>query len=281
MLKMCNFEAKNIKIGKVDKVSAFVRYLVRTSEFTKVRNKMKKSVDLLELSHPGDSALSMDEKVVKTTLGIESGEKFISNRKEFFAILEELAALPDKEEYDALQVQDKYFLTMLAHTIDKTIVLDKSILPSGLDELITAFYEKGSVKGARETLRSTFNRLCGEDGFLFYGIRFSRKDFEESDIRRFMSFFTKGAERPTDKKSGVIGKYDFRKLDDSVKVQADAVTTLFSVVICSRLETYEKVPTVKTAGTEKENSGTTPSTVEGKKEVGGFALDTAKEKEVK
>lgn len=240
MLQSITFESKNVVSEKMNEVSDMIHYVVRSHELNSVVSRFKDSVKTLEDAHVGINAWAMSEEDIRTTLDAESAEKFIAAQSEYNSLKEELASLPDKTKYEALSVMDKTFICILAHSNLKGIKLDIDILPKNFEKAIKSYYSKGSMKEVRDLLRSIFNEQCGKDGDMFYGVRLSRSNFSDEEIRTCMAKFRGDATRKFDKDTESFGKFDWIIKDGTKSVQALAVTTLFAVTLNSRLDSYDR-----------------------------------------
>ena len=113
------------------------------------------------------------------------------------------------------------------------------------EKCATAYFENGKMRDVKDALRSIFNLKCGTDGALFHGIKLTRGDFAESDIRKAMTRLCGGASRTMGKDAQgnpTVGKFDWRMKYKDKAALALALTDLIGVTLESRVESYERKP---------------------------------------
>lgn len=243
-----NFVAKNVVAENMNTVSNMIAYKVRTHEYNAIiQSKFwKDCVSALDTAHPNCDVFSVIESDAKPALG-DDYDSFMEKRKEVIALKKELANLPTEEQYNALSEVDKTFVCIYAHTVTKGIKLDKAIIKDmDVTNAIAAFYKQGSMKKAKDILRSVFNNTCGKDGNLFYGVRLKKSDFNDEDVRTCLAYFRGNASQGKKKDANgnvVVTSYNWVNRDGSVDAQMMAITNLFGVVLSSRLKDWTR-PTV-------------------------------------
>lgn len=244
MLKSINFEGKNVVAGKVDIATKMNQFVIRNHELELLVSRNRETVKVLESEHAEEiSAWDLKPEEIRTCTGLDSvdKERFIKACEEYHELNDILSELPTKDEFNALPDVDKTFLTVIAHSNMRGVKLPKECLPENMADMIADFYKTGNLKNFRESMRSTFNRLFQEDGELFYGVRFARADFDSDELRTCLAAFRGDAGRKFDKKTESFGSYEWRIKDGITSVQQMAVTNLFAIVICSRMDHYDRV----------------------------------------
>lgn len=239
--------SKNHKSEKFDVICNFVRLVVRNYEYERMvsNDEYVRLKGLVEDDHEGINGLTCPDETVKEYITDNKDAKtFLDMRKEVNGLLDEIKSFGVTiEQYNALSDTDKVFITLQAHTAMPGIKLDKSVL-EGIDfkKVVENYYSKGSLKGAKDTLKGLFNKIVGSEGELFYGVKLRKSDFADQDIRSCFAYFRGTAKRPVTKKDGneTYGQYTWVKKDGNTNAQAMAITNLFSVVL-DREKDYEVI----------------------------------------
>ena len=208
---------KNHKVESFDSICAFVRFLVRHSEYEKITKTSGDFATLkkkIEDAHTSTDVLTCEEDVIKSSLTPAEAEIFLT-----------------------------LFITLQAHTAMKSIKLDKSILNEiDLSKPIGKYFSSGSLKGIKDIFRTIFAKVVGSEGSLFYGVKLRKSDFSDEDLRSCLSYFRGNAARTVSSKGGTkaYGEYDWIRKDESKDAQAMALTNLFAVVL-DRNKDYEVI----------------------------------------
>lgn len=233
----------------------YVIALVRNTELSRMQDKdtFKKGKSTIEKDHADIDVMTCEESVINISLGNDAGQ-FIKDRAEIKALQEECAKCLSMDKITSLCLTDRIHVTLMAHAIYKSVVLDADIFDTekgGVDisKAIQAYYNKGSMKDLKDALRPVFNKLLGSEGDYFYAIKTSRSDFEDKDLRNFLASFGGNAKRETTKKGKdvVFGNYNYVDKSGNKKVQLSAFTTLCAVV----LDNAKKHSVIKPEESEK------------------------------
>lgn len=225
---------KNHKDGAMDKISNMVRFYVRYNEYTALESAHKATIEALEKAHQGIDALTVDEKVVRDFFGekaADDAETFLAARDEMVEIRDDMAAIPVKyNDFTALPVVDRVFITLQAHTALRRVNLDSTLLANfDVKSVVGDYYAKGSMKGEKDKLRAAFQATVGGEGDLFYGVKLKKSDLDDYDVRQFLATFGGRAARAKTK-SG-YGTYDWVQGWNSDRKALEAATTLFAVIL--------------------------------------------------
>lgn len=217
----------------------YVVAIVRNTELSRMQEKksFKDGKAILEKDHADIDIMTCEESVVNVSLGNDAGQ-FLKDRAEIKALLEECANCIPMDRVTALCLTDRIHVTLMAHAIYKSVILDSDIFDAekgGVDisKAIQAYYNKGSMKDLKDALRPVFNKLLGTEGDYFYAVKTSRADFEEKDLRNFLANFGGTARREVTKKGKevVFGNYNYVDKSGNKKAQISAFTTLCAVVL--------------------------------------------------
>ena len=236
---------KNHKPEKFNTICNFVRFVVRQAEYEKAYASIKDTRETLESEHENINALTCDdEKIREYITDAIKAQEYLDARKEVIAILKERDSFGvTLEEYNALSSTDKIFITLQAHTAISSIKLDTTILNNiDIKTPVEKFYSKGSLKGVKDIFKAIFNNCVGQEGELFYGVKLKKSDFADEDLRNCLAKFRGDAKRTRTKKDDleIYGDYKWTKKDGNSKIQALAITNLFSVVL-DRAKDYEVI----------------------------------------
>lgn len=262
MLKTEKFYSKTNALKDTSfKFADYVETLVRNKELQNVKEKksFKDGRAELEKVNPDIDVLTCDIATVNKTLGNDAGQ-FIKDREEVIALQVECARLIPIEKVTALCLTDRVHITLMARAIYKNIQLDAEIFDTekgGIDisKAIKTYYSNGSMKELKDALRPVFNKLIGNEGDYFYGIKVKKSDFAEKDLRNFLATFGGNAKREVlkSKKDGkeTITFKDFNYVDKAgnKKIQIAAFTTLCAVV----LDNASKHEVIKPETTEEKS----------------------------
>ena len=233
----------------------YVTALIRNTELSRMQYKdtFKKGKATIEKDHADIDVMTCEESIINVSLGNDAGQ-FIKDRAEIKALQEECAKCLPMDKITSLCLTDRIHVTLMAHAIYKSVVLDADIFDTekgGVDisKAIQAYYNKGSMKDLKDALRPVFNKLLGSEGDYFYAIKTSRADFDEKDLRNFLATFGGTAKRETTKKGKdiVFGNYNYVDKSGNKKVQLSAFTTLCAVV----LDNAKKHSVIKPEESEK------------------------------
>ena len=221
----------------------YVVTLVRNKELETAKNKksFRDGKAQLEKDHADIDVLTCSKDMVNASLGNDAGQ-FLKDRDEVIALQKECANLLPMDKITALCQTDRVHITLMAHAIYKNCQLDIDLFDTekgGVDisKAVQEYYNKGSMKTLKDSLRPVFNKIIGEEGDFFYGIKIKKSDFAEKDLRNFLALFGGTAKRDCvkSKKDGVetVTFKDFNYVDKSgnKKVQISAFTTLCAVVL--------------------------------------------------
>lgn len=226
---------KNKDFSMLDYVTA----LVRNTELSNVQNRKtwKDAKKALEAAHANIDVMECEDAVVIETLKNDAGQ-FLKDRLEIKALKEECTTCIPMDKITSLCLTDRVHVTLMAHAIYKSVVLDADIFDTekgGVDisKAIQAYYNKGSMKDLKDALRPVFNKLLGTEGDHFYAVKTKKSDFAEKDLRHFLASFGGDAKRETSTKGKetVFSNYDYIDKSDNKKVQISAFTRLCEVVL--------------------------------------------------
>ena len=238
---------KNHKVESFDSICAFVRFLVRHSEYEKLTKSTGDFATLrkkIEDAHTSVDVLTCEEDVIKSSLTPAEGEIFLALRQEVLDLKDAIQETGKSlEDFNTLSDTDKVFITLQAHTAMKSIKLDKSILDEiDLSKPIGKYFSSGSLKGIKDIFRTIFAKVVGKEGQLFYGVKLKKSDFSDGDLRNCLAYFRGNAARTASSKGGTkaYGEYDWIRKDESKDAQAMALTNLFAVVL-DRNKDYEVI----------------------------------------
>jgi hypothetical protein len=220
-----------------------VETLIRNKELEKAlaKKSFRDGKTILEDDHTDIDVLTCSESVIKTSLGNDAGQ-FIKDRDEIIALQNEVDKCLPLEDVTSLDMTDRVSVTLIAHAIYSSVVLDSDIFnpeKSGVDisNAISAYYKRGSMKDLKDALRPVFHKLLGQDGTNFYAVKTKKSDFAESDLRHFLASFGGSARRNSTKKKvdgetvTTWGNYVYNTKSSNKKLQASAFTTLCAVVL--------------------------------------------------
>ena len=239
MLKSENIviRVSNQKPETMDKISNFVHYLCWSNELETLSSTFSKMRSLIECTFPTENVneiTDINKLVMVDGLDIQ---KFLNTRDQLESVKATLAKLDsvgaNNVTYNDLNITDKIFLTLQAHTAVKSIKLDKSVLVKDdgtnydFSPLISKWVESGQgLSNMKKSLSKIFSNIVGKEGELFYPVKVKGGDIPDSDVRQFFGTFTGKAGRSgKDKK----GQYTWVK-DYSEKKVLTALTDLFTVV---------------------------------------------------
>lgn len=221
----------------------YVKTLVRHKELEKALDKKsyKDGKKALEDAHPNINVLTCDKSIINTTLSVDAGQ-FIKDREEVIALRAECDDCLPLDMVTSMCPVDRVHITLMAHAVYKSVLLDNDIFDiekGGVDiaPVIKKYFASGQLKGVKDSLRPVFNKLLGSDGQYFYGIKTKKSDFEESDLRNFVSAFGASARRESKKvkKNGetitVYSDFNYVDKSDNKKLQVSAFTDLCTVVL--------------------------------------------------
>ena len=238
---------KNHKVESFDSICAFVRFLVRHSEYEKITKTSGDFATLkkkIEDAHTSTDVLTCEEDVIKSSLTPAEAEIFLTLREEVLYLKDAIQETGKTlEDFNSLSDTDRVFITLQAHTAMKSIKLDKSILNEiDLSKPIGKYFSSGSLKGIKDIFRTIFAKVVGQEGQLFYGVKLKKSDFSDGDLRNCLAYFRGNAARTASSKGGTkaYGEYDWIRKDESKDAQAMALTNLFAVIL-DRNKDYEVI----------------------------------------
>lgn len=221
----------------------YVVSMVRHKELEKaLDNKaFKDGKKVLEDNHAAIDVLTCEESIIHSELKLEAGE-FIKKRDEIIALKTECESCISMDKVTSLCLTDRVNITLMAHIIYKSVVLNSDIFDTdkgGIDiaPAIKAYYAKGSLKDLKDALRPIFNKLMGSEGDYFYGIKTKKSDFSDYELRNFVASFGGNAKQETTKtkKNGITTEtyngYNYVDKSENKKTQISAFTTLCAVVL--------------------------------------------------
>ena len=185
-------EDKAIKEDKKEEIYEYVKTLVRNEELLRAKNKkiFKEGKKKIQNDHANVDAMTAEEKVIRTSLG-KNTEDFIKARKEVIDLKEEVEKCRPLEEVKQLCTIDYVHLILMAHVVYPMCVFPEEFFDyekGGIDvsDLITKYYNSGSIRDIKNTLRPIFNKLLGTEGDYFYAIKIKRSDFDKTDVIHFL-----------------------------------------------------------------------------------------------
>lgn len=222
----------------MDTVRDYIVSIIRHAELTKAQKKISEDRDAIQKAKPGLDALTCDISVVIEVLGQENAGNFIKNRAEYLELVEECNHCVPLDGLTAYPESDVARLKIMAHMIYPAVNLEKVLEGVDLATPIKTWYSKGQGQGKlKDLLAPVFTKLLGTEGDLFYGIRVKRSNFDDEDIRHFISAFGGTAKR-TEKKTKKDGKeiltvsnYNWVDKSGNKKLQYSALTTLLGVIL--------------------------------------------------
>lgn len=191
-------EDKAIKEDKKEEIYEYVKTLVRNEELLRTKNKkiFKEGKKKIQNDHANIDVMTAEENVIHTSLGKDT-EDFIKARKEVVDLKEEVEKCRPIEGVKQLCMTDYVHLILMAHIVYPTCVFPEEFFDyetGGIDvsDLITKYYNSGSLRDIKNTLRPIFNKLLGAEGDYFYAIKIKKSDFDKTDVIHFLSrYFTK------------------------------------------------------------------------------------------
>lgn len=222
----------------MDTVRDYVVSIIRHAELAKAQKKISEDRDAIQTAKPGLDALTCDIAIVIEVLGQENAGAFIKNRAEYLELVEECNNCISLDGLTAYPESDVARLKIMAHMIYPAVNLEKVLENINLATPIKTWYSKGQGQSKlKDLLAPVFTKLLGTEGELFYGIRVKRSQFDDEDIRHFISSFGGTAKR-TETKSKKDGKeitkvsnYNWVDKSGNKKLQYSALTTLLGVIL--------------------------------------------------
>lgn len=222
----------------MDTIRNYVVSIIRHAELEKATRKISKDREDIQTAKPGLDALTCDLSVVIEVLGQENASTFIKNRAEYLELVEECNHCVPLDGLTAYPESDVARLKIMAHMIYPAVNLEKVLENVDLATPIKTWYSKGQGQGKlKDLLAPVFTKLLSTEGELFYGIRVKRSNFDDEDIRHFISAFGGTAKR-TEKKTKKDGKeiltvsnYNWVDKSGNKKLQYSALTTLLAVIL--------------------------------------------------
>lgn len=222
----------------MDTVRNYVVSIIRHAELAKAQKKISEDRDAIQTAKPGLDALTCDIAIVIEVLGQENAGAFIKNRAEYLELVEECKHCVPLDGLTAYPESDVARLKIMAHMIYPAVNLEKVLENIDLATPIKTWYSKGQGQGKlKDLLAPVFTKLLSTEGELFYGIRVKRSQFDDEDIRHFISSFGGTAKR-TETKSKKDGKeitkvsnYNWVDKSGNKKLQYSALTTLLAVIL--------------------------------------------------
>ena len=223
----------------MDTVRDYVVSIIRHAELEKAQRKISKDRESIQTVKPGLDALTCDLAVAIEVLGQENAGAFIKNRAEYLELVKECNNCVSLDGLTAYPESDVARLKIMAHMIYPAVNLEKVLENVDLATPIKTWYSKGQGQGKlKDLLAPVFTKLLGTEGDLFYGIRVKRSQFDDEDIRHFISIFggtAKRTETKTKDKDGKetikISNYNWVDKSGNKKLQYSAVTTLLAVIL--------------------------------------------------
>lgn len=222
----------------MDTVRDYVVSIIRHAELEKAQRKISKDREAIQTVKPGLDALTCDLAVAIEVLGQENAGTFIKDRAEYLALVEECNNCISLDGLTAYPESDVARLKIIAHMIYPAVNLENVLENVDLATPIKTWYSKGQGQGKlKDLLAPVFTKLLSTEGDLFYGIRVKRSQFDDEDIRHFISIFGGTAKR-TETKSKKDGKeitkvsnYNWVDKSGNKKLQYSALTTLLGVIL--------------------------------------------------
>lgn len=223
----------------MDAVRNYIVSIIRHAELEKAQRKISKDRESIQMVKPGLDALTCDLAVAIEVLGQENAGAFIKNRAEYLELVEECNNCISLDGLTAYPESDVARLKIMAHMIYPAVNLEKVLENVDLATPIKSWYSKGQGQGKlKDLLAPVFTKLLSTEGDLFYGIRVKRSQFDDEDIRHFVSIFGGTAKRTETKTKDKDGKetvkftnYNWVDKSGNKKLQYSALTTLLGVIL--------------------------------------------------
>ena len=240
----CRF-ASLINSEDITKAGNFVLWKIRSAELETLKNDkdFRGYMALLESTYPTTNSYT-DEQIKAVTTA--DYELFKAHSKLIEDAQSAVDAIPVKlEDFNALHPTDKAFILIEAHKNMKSIAIE---IDGDFQKPVNNYLNAGKMADVKNLFRSAFNVAVGKPGELFAGYKLKKSDFSDSDIRKAVSQFVKGAGRPettvkdpkTGEKIKKVGSYDW-KINTDKKTASRIASDLFGVIIESRADQIEKV----------------------------------------
>lgn len=223
----------------MDTIRDYVVSIIRHAELEKAQRKISKDRESIQTAKPGIDALTCDLAIAIEVLGQENAGTFIKDRAEYLALVEECNNCISLDGLTAYPESDVARLKIMAHMIYPAVNLEKVLENIDIATPIKTWYSKGQGQGKlKDLLAPVFTKLLGTEGELFYGIRVKRSQFDDEDIRQFISIFGGTAKRTETKTKDKDGKetvkftnYSWVDKSGNKKLQYSALTTLLGVIL--------------------------------------------------
>lgn len=223
----------------MDIIRSYVISIIRHAELEKAQRKISKDREAIQTVKPGLDALTCDLAVAIEVLGQENAGTFIKDRAEYLALVEECNNCISLDGLTAYPESDVARLKIMAHMIYPAVNLENVLENVDLATPIKTWYSKGQGQGKlKDLLAPVFTKLLSTEGELFYGIRVKRSQFDDEDIRHFISIFGGTAKRAETKTKDKDGKetvkftnYNWVDKSGNKKLQYSALTTLLAVIL--------------------------------------------------
>lgn len=177
---------RTIKNEKEREALIYVRALIRNAELEKILKKrmFKDAQNELMNAHIGIDVMTCDEKTIYQVLK-RKAENYIEDRKQVIMLKKECQVLPSSNDIEALSLTDQIHLTLIAHTLCKTINLSEHLLE--IAKIPLPLYEWPEKFRANSNGKKIINSCCYKmlknEGNLFYGIKIRKGCLKEENIK--------------------------------------------------------------------------------------------------